>query len=101
MSPSIEQTDSKQTSLDLGTDPVIEGARKTPATPLEIGKDAIPPLGVQRAEALSEEALVIHAGPCCLPLLGRRVSAGDLTRSGCSEVVDSALHPIALPVAPL
>jgi hypothetical protein len=42
---------------------VIEGARKAAAAPLEIGKDAIPPLGVQRTEALSEETLVIHGGP--------------------------------------
>src|SRR5206468_7969724 len=48
---------------DLGADPVIEGARKAAAAPLEIGEDAIPRLGAQRAEALSEEALVIHAGP--------------------------------------
>jgi hypothetical protein len=39
---------------DLGADAVVEGARKAPAAPLEIGKDAIPPLGVQRVEALSE-----------------------------------------------
>ena len=61
---------------DLGADAVIEGARKAAAAPLEIGKDAISPLGAQRIEALFEEALVIHAGPCWLPLLGRRVSAG-------------------------
>jgi hypothetical protein len=48
---------------DLGADPVIEGARKAAAAPLEIGEDAIPPLGAQRAEALSEKALVIHGGP--------------------------------------
>src|SRR5882762_7633517 len=85
---------------DLGADAVIEGARKAAAAPLEIGKDAIPPLGAQRTEALVEEALVIHAGPCWLPLLGRRVSAGYLTWGGCGEVVDRALHPIALPTAP-
>jgi len=33
---------------DLGADAVIEGARKAAAAPLEIGKDAIPPLGAQR-----------------------------------------------------
>src|SRR6266404_4325301 len=48
---------------DLGTDAVIEGAREAAATPLEIGEHAIPPLGVQRTEALSEEALVIHGSP--------------------------------------
>jgi hypothetical protein len=47
---------------DLGADAVVEGARKAAAAPLEIGKDAITPLGVQRVEALSEEALVIHTG---------------------------------------
>src|SRR5258708_8075 len=48
---------------DLGADAVIEGARKAAAAPLEIGKDAIPPLGAQRTETLSEKALVIHGGP--------------------------------------
>src|SRR3984893_10078306 len=38
--------------------------------------------------------------PCWLRLLGRRVSAGYLTRGGCGEVVDRTLHPIALPTAP-
>ena len=40
-----------------------ESARKTAAAPLEIDKDAVPSLGVKRVEALSEERLVIHAGP--------------------------------------
>src|SRR6202022_5145334 len=48
---------------DLGADAVIEGAREAAAAPLEIGKDAIPPLGVQRTEAVFEEALVIHGDP--------------------------------------
>jgi hypothetical protein len=39
---------------------MIEGARKAAAAPFEIGKDAVTALGVQRVEALSEEALVIH-----------------------------------------
>ena len=45
---------------DLGTDPMIEGARKTAASPLEIGEDAIPPLAAQRLDALFKEAFVIH-----------------------------------------
>ena len=53
-----------------------------------------------RGEPLPEEAVLIHAGPCWLPLLGRRVSAGYLARGGCGEVVDSALHPIAYPIVP-
>jgi hypothetical protein len=55
---------------DLGGDAMVEGARKPPAAPLEIGKQTIPPLGMQCVEALSEKALVIHAGPCWSPLLG-------------------------------
>ena len=42
---------------------MIEGARKPATAPLEIGKDAITPLGVQCTEAQFEVALVIHAGP--------------------------------------
>ena len=45
---------------DLGADPVIEGARKAAAAPLEIGEHAVPPLGAQRVEALFEKAFVIH-----------------------------------------
>jgi hypothetical protein len=45
---------------DLGADPVIEGARKPPATPLEIGKDPVSPLGAERIKALSEKAFVVH-----------------------------------------
>jgi hypothetical protein len=41
----------------LGADAVIIGAWKPPAAPFEIGERAIPPLGVQRTETLSEEAL--------------------------------------------
>jgi hypothetical protein len=85
---------------DLCPDPMIEGARKAAAAPLEIGQDAIPSLGTQRVEALFEKGLVIYAGRCWLPSLRRRVSAGLLTRGGCGEVVDRALHPIALPTGP-
>src|SRR5271166_5548113 len=35
-----------------------------------------------------------------VPLLGRRVSAGYLTRGGGGELVDKALHPIAPPIVP-
>src|SRR6476659_1965257 len=80
---------------------VIEGGREAAAAPLEIGEDAIPPLSVQCIELISEEALVIHAGPSSPPLFWLRVGAGYLTRGRCGEVVDSALHPIALPIAPL
>src|SRR5262249_40117849 len=45
---------------DLGTDPVIKGPRKAAAAPLEIGKDAVAPLGAQRIETLFKEAFVIH-----------------------------------------
>src|SRR6267154_5446407 len=48
---------------DLGADAVIKGAREAAAAPLEVGKDAIPPFGMQRTETLSEKALVIHGGP--------------------------------------
>src|ERR1700730_14919734 len=37
--------------------------------------------------------------PCWLPLFWLRVSAGYLTRRGCGELVDRALHPIALTTA--
>jgi hypothetical protein len=57
-------------------------------------------LRAQRLEAVFEEALVIHAGPCWLPLLGRRVSAGLLTWGGCGKVVDRTLHPIAYTIVP-
>ena len=40
---------------DLGADPVIEGARKPAAAPFEIGEHAVPPLGAERIEALSEK----------------------------------------------
>src|SRR5712671_663733 len=39
------------------------------------------------------------AAPCWLPLFWLRVSAGYLTGGGCGEVVDRALHPIALTTA--
>jgi len=58
----------------LGADAVVEGPRKPPASPLEIGKDAVPPLGAQRVEALSEEALVIHVGPL---LIAVTLAAGN------------------------
>jgi len=45
---------------DLGTDPVIKGARKLAAAPLEVGEHAVPPFGAQRLQALSEEGFVIH-----------------------------------------
>jgi hypothetical protein len=45
---------------DLGADPVIECPRKSAATPVEIGEDPIPSFGMQRTEALFEEAFVIH-----------------------------------------
>src|SRR4029077_19757406 len=48
---------------DLGADAVIIGARKAAAAPFEIGEYAISPLGVQRVQTPSEEALVIHDGP--------------------------------------
>jgi hypothetical protein len=48
---------------DLGADAVVEGAREAAAAPLEIGKDAISPLGAQRIKALLEVVLVIHDGP--------------------------------------
>src|ERR1700730_12949636 len=47
----------------LCADAVIEGARKAAAAPFEIGEDPVSPLGTKRTEALSEEALVIHASP--------------------------------------
>src|ERR1700731_349793 len=81
---------------DFGADAVIEGARETAAAPLEVGKDAIPPLGVQRTETLSEEALVIHGGPLPVALLWLRVSDDPLAGRGCGELVDSALHVVAL-----
>jgi len=53
---------------------VIEGTRKATAAPFEIGKHAVPPLGAQRVETLSEEALVIHAGP---PLVAVILAEGN------------------------
>jgi hypothetical protein len=45
---------------DLGPDAMVKGARKLPAAPIEIGKDAVATFGAQRIEALSEEAFVVH-----------------------------------------
>src|SRR5882757_5845921 len=39
------------------------------------------------------------AAPCWLPLFWLRVGAGYLTRGGCGELADRALHPIALTTA--
>ena len=35
-----------------------------------------------------------------MPLLRLELGAGYLTRGGCGELVDRALHPIALPIVP-
>jgi len=40
---------------DFGTDPMIKGARKMAAAPLEVGGDALAPLGARRREVLSEK----------------------------------------------
>jgi hypothetical protein len=48
---------------------VVEGARETAAAPFEIGKDTISPLGAQRTETLSEEALVVHSGPLLVTVI--------------------------------
>src|SRR5205809_2815627 len=85
----------------LGADLVIEGAREAAATPLEIGKGAIPPLGVQSVETLSKEALVIHRGSSWLPLLWLRVVNDPLAGRRCGEPVDRARHPIALTIGPI
>src|SRR5215470_2747337 len=45
---------------DLGADAMVKGTRKAAAASLEISKDAVTPLGAQRAEALFEEAFVVH-----------------------------------------
>jgi len=45
---------------DLGADPMIKGARKAAAAPLEVGKDALAILCMQLNEALFEEAFVVH-----------------------------------------
>src|SRR6516164_60552 len=84
---------------DLGTDAVIKGARKAASASLEIGKDAVASLGAQRFLTLTEELFLIHGAPCWLPLFWLRVSAGYLTQGGCGELVDRALHAIALPTA--
>jgi hypothetical protein len=39
---------------------VVIGAREAATAPLEIGEDAVPPLGMQRTETLSEKAPAIH-----------------------------------------
>jgi hypothetical protein len=54
---------------DLGADAVVESVRKAAAAPFEIGEDTVSPLGAQRTEALSEEALVIHAGPLLVAVI--------------------------------
>ena len=59
---------------DLGADAMIIGAREAAAAPLEVGKDAISPLGAQLTETRSEEALVIHPGP---PLVTVTLAAGN------------------------
>ena len=48
---------------------------------------------------LSRALLMRAAAPCSLPLFWLRKSAGYLTRGGCGEVVDRALHTIALTAA--
>src|SRR5260370_16489826 len=48
---------------DLGADAVIESERKAATAPLEIGEDAIPPLGAKLIEALFEEDFVVHGSP--------------------------------------
>ena len=45
---------------NLGADAVIKGARKAPAAPFKIGKDAVPALGAQPIQALFEKGFVIH-----------------------------------------
>jgi len=52
---------------DLGADAVVIGARKAAAAPLEIGEDAIAPLGTQHLEPLFEETLVIHPAAASSP----------------------------------
>jgi len=47
---------------NLGADAVIESVWKAAAAPLEIGEDAVPPLGAQRVEPLPEEAKTAPAG---------------------------------------
>jgi hypothetical protein len=59
----IGQIDTEQVELEPRISAQIIGPREAAAAPLEIGKDAIPPLGVQRTETLFEVTLVIHAGP--------------------------------------
>jgi hypothetical protein len=53
---------------------MIIGSLETTAAPLKIGKDAVAPFGAQGVEALSEEALVIHAGP---PRVAVTLAAGN------------------------
>src|SRR5216684_5076803 len=45
---------------DLGADAMIEGAREIAATPLQIGKDAVAALGMQRIHAGLEEIVEVH-----------------------------------------
>jgi len=45
---------------NLGADAVVIGAREPAAAPLQIGEHPVPPLGAQRIETLSEDALAIH-----------------------------------------
>src|SRR3954452_7917109 len=84
----------------LGADAVIIGARKPTAAPLEIGEHAVPPLGAQRTETLSEEALGIHAGPRWLPLLWLRVVIDYFASRRRGELADGSLHPIAFTILP-
>ena len=45
---------------DLGADAVIESAREAAAAPLEIGKDPVAALGVERVDARPEKTVEIH-----------------------------------------
>ena len=45
---------------DLGPDAVIVSPREAAAAPLEVGEDAVSPLGAERVEALFEKSVVVH-----------------------------------------
>ena len=66
---------------DLGADPVIKGARKLAAAPLEVGKDAVSTLGTKCVETVFEEAVELHPKQ----QLSRRIDAVSRASGGIVE----------------
>jgi len=75
---------------------------KVPGPSLEIGENPVAALGAERVDALGKQLLEIHSRPACITLAMRQVAEGkprsSRRRSG-GELVDGALHPVALAIA--